>query len=168
LLAAIAAVSHAFKAAAPAPVPGISPSPSSSAQSCRLSMATSASKGGGADAAAAADVGERRATPISRIGFGTYRVGNSKEQAQAIREALLHGVTLIDTSANYGDGDSERTIGHVVRELVAEGRLRREDLVLVSKFGYIQVGVTLCRGRVLCMCVSVFVIGEKMTMCVRV
>lgn len=125
-------VAHAFKPAA-APVPGVSatartcPSPSSSAMAS--SSSASSTEGSGSSGSGS----KPKPIPISRIGFGTYRVGSSKDQEAAIREALLNGLTLIDTSANYGDGDSERTIGTVVRALVDEGKLKREDLVLVSK-----------------------------------
>lgn len=77
--------------------------------------------------------------PISRIGYGTYRIGlNNAEQAESLREALLHGINVIDTSANYGNGEAEECIGQVVRELMQEGKLKREDILLVSKVGYIQ------------------------------
>jgi aryl-alcohol dehydrogenase-like predicted oxidoreductase len=77
--------------------------------------------------------------PISRIGYGTYRIGhNSDEQAESLRQALLQGINLIDTSANYGNGEAEEVIGQVLKGLMEEGAIKREDVMLVSKAGYIQ------------------------------
>lgn len=76
---------------------------------------------------------------ISQIGFGGYRITDNNETHEtALREALLRGVNLIDTSSNYGDGGSERLIGRVVADLVKQGKLSRKQLVLVSKGGYLQ------------------------------
>lgn len=74
------------------------------------------------------------AKSFARIGFGTYRVaiGNASHEA-ALKKALKNGITLVDTSANYTDGDSERLIGKVVFDLQC-----RDTITLVSKFGYIQ------------------------------
>lgn len=77
--------------------------------------------------------------PISRIGYGTYRIGhNSEEQRESLRQALLQGINLIDTSANYGNGEAEEVIGEVLKGLMEEGAIKREDVMLVSKAGYIQ------------------------------
>ncbi|MCA9920034.1 MAG: hypothetical protein KC445_18885, partial [Anaerolineales bacterium] len=40
---------------------------------------------------------------ISQAGFGSYRVTTGqKHHEQALRQALLSGINLIDTSSNYG------------------------------------------------------------------
>ena len=76
---------------------------------------------------------------VSPLGFGCYRVDDRTPfHAEALRHALLGGVNLIDTSTNYGDGGSERLVGKVVAALIDEGQVRREDLVVVSKIGYVQ------------------------------
>jgi aryl-alcohol dehydrogenase-like predicted oxidoreductase len=76
---------------------------------------------------------------VSRLGIGTYRMHRkSREHNDALREALISGTNVIDTSANYMDGSAEALIGDVLRELISAGRLRREDILLVSKAGYIQ------------------------------
>jgi aryl-alcohol dehydrogenase-like predicted oxidoreductase len=36
------------------------------------------------------------------------------------------------------DGDSERLVGSVLAELVASGEIRRDELIVVSKIGYVQ------------------------------
>lgn len=81
----------------------------------------------------------RTGLTVSRAGFGGYRV--SAEIAghhAALRDALLWGINLIDTSTNYADGRSEQLIGETLGELFAEGALRRDQVVLVTKAGYIQ------------------------------
>jgi aryl-alcohol dehydrogenase-like predicted oxidoreductase len=76
---------------------------------------------------------------VSQAGFGGYRISAGvPAHAAALRRAMESGVNLIDTSANYADGRSEELIGEVIAQLVSDGRLRREELVLVSKAGYLQ------------------------------
>ncbi len=76
---------------------------------------------------------------ISQAGFGSYRVAlGDKTQEQALRQALQSGINLIDTSSNYGDGGAERLIGRVLGELIDGGELQREQVVVVSKAGYLQ------------------------------
>ncbi|HEY8375363.1 MAG TPA: aldo/keto reductase [Nannocystis sp.] len=76
---------------------------------------------------------------VAPVGFGAYRVHvESALHRQALEEALRAGVGVVDTSANYGDGGSEILIGQVLRDLF-EGRvIRREDVVVVTKAGYLQ------------------------------
>jgi hypothetical protein len=76
---------------------------------------------------------------VSGVGFGGYRVHDSVEEHRAaLRRALLGGVNPIDVSANYGDGGAERLVGRVMAELIGAGELRREEIVVVTKGGYIQ------------------------------
>jgi len=75
----------------------------------------------------------------SRLGFGTYRVDTREpEHREALKKALRGGVNLIDTSTNYMDGDSERLVGSVLGELIKSGELTREEVIVVSKIGYVQ------------------------------
>jgi hypothetical protein len=84
---------------------------------------------------------------VSRFGFGTYRVHEfDPDHRHALEKALLGGINLIDTSANYTDGSSERLIGEVTSELFAQGKLKREEIVFVTKAGYLQ-GVNLKRAK---------------------
>jgi uncharacterized protein len=76
---------------------------------------------------------------VSRLGFGGYRVDDeTPEHREALEGALLGGVNLIDTSTNYTDGGSERLAGATLAELTGSGRLRRDEVVVVSKIGYVQ------------------------------
>ncbi|HET8720989.1 MAG TPA: aldo/keto reductase [Nitrospira sp.] len=81
----------------------------------------------------------RTALTVSRLGFGCYRVDTTDpEHATALGAALESGVNLIDTSANYMDGDSERLVGSVVRGLAAKQSLSRDEIIVISKIGYVQ------------------------------
>ena len=76
---------------------------------------------------------------ISKFGYGGYRVDNRvDEHFSALTKALLNGITLIDTSTNYSDGGSELLIGNVLDDLTGSGKIKREDVTIVTKAGYIQ------------------------------
>ena len=72
---------------------------------------------------------------VSRAGFGGYRVDDrAPGHRRALALALEAGVNLIDTSTNYADGHSETLVGDVL----ADAGVRREDVVVVTKAGYLQ------------------------------
>ena len=76
---------------------------------------------------------------VSKIGFGTYRCQQNNEvHFQALQSAIQKGCNIIDTSANYMDGMAESLIGDVINQEIVWGKLQREEMVLVSKVGYIQ------------------------------
>jgi uncharacterized protein len=75
----------------------------------------------------------------SRMGFGGYRIDDgSPAFAEALRHALRSGINLIDTSTNYTDGGSERLVGALLSEVIAEHAVQRDEIVVVSKIGYVQ------------------------------
>ncbi len=81
----------------------------------------------------------RTGLTVSKIGFGTYRCHQQMEiHREALQLALRKGCNIIDTSANYTDGNAEAMIGDVLNEHIVWGDLPREKLVVVSKVGYIQ------------------------------
>ncbi|MEY3901809.1 MAG: hypothetical protein RL189_1115 [Pseudomonadota bacterium] len=80
---------------------------------------------------------------VSLVGFGSYRIGFSPGLGfpackDALDLALRRGVNIVDTSTNYGNGQSELLIGQTLASLVASSALTREQVVLVSKAGYAQ------------------------------
>ncbi|MDU2066822.1 MAG: aldo/keto reductase [Sporomusaceae bacterium] len=76
---------------------------------------------------------------VSEAGFGSYRLFLTEESHKtALKTALQSGINLIDTSANYTDGQSEELIGQVLTELTNSGELARDEVVIVSKGGYLQ------------------------------
>lgn len=67
------------------------------------------------------------------VGFGSYRISiRSKEHREALVTALSLGCPLIDTSANYTNGDSEELIGDVLNSHP------EFNPIIVTKAGYIQ------------------------------
>lgn len=75
----------------------------------------------------------------SPAGFGCYRVSAGVQaHADALQTALSRGINLIDTSANYGDGASEILVGQVLQHLIETGSLERDQIIVVSKVGYLQ------------------------------
>lgn len=76
---------------------------------------------------------------VGKIGYGTYRVhADVEEHARTLLYALLHGCNLLDTSTNYTDGGSERLVGNALGALVTSQGVSRENIVIVTKAGYIQ------------------------------
>jgi aryl-alcohol dehydrogenase-like predicted oxidoreductase len=80
---------------------------------------------------------------VSSVAFGTY-LGESDEPtdalyAGALRRALIAGVNMIDTAINYRCQRSERVAGRVLQDLVGDGELRREEVVVCSKAGYVPL-----------------------------
>lgn len=76
---------------------------------------------------------------ISGIGFGCYRTDNSiEDHHRTLTLALESGINVIDTSSNYYDGGSELLVGNVLDKLTGNGKIKREDILLITKGGYIQ------------------------------
>ena len=83
----------------------------------------------------------RTGLTVSPVGFGCYRVrADSPLHRRALADALRAGTNLIDTSTNYADGRSEELVGAMLANLVQQGEARRDEVVVVSKVGYIQGG----------------------------
>ena len=70
---------------------------------------------------------------MGQVGFGTYRVSiKSNEHREALLSALKAGCTLIDTSSNYTNGESEELIGDIL------SKNPEFNPIVVTKAGYIQ------------------------------
>lgn len=75
----------------------------------------------------------------SVCGFGCYRIDDGIPHHQkALEKALLSGINVIDTSSNYSDGGSEIIVGKVLNKLISENKIVRENIIVVSKGGYLQ------------------------------
>jgi len=77
----------------------------------------------------------------SSIGLGTY-LGDANEATDAlyesaVRTVLTCGCNVIDTAINYRCQRSERTIGRLLQALAGEGTLRRDEIILCTKGGYL-------------------------------
>ncbi len=78
---------------------------------------------------------------LPSIGLGTY-LGEPSEQAdaryrEAIATALRSGINLLDTAINYRHQRSERAIGKVLAELIGKGGLRRDEVLVCTKAGFL-------------------------------
>jgi len=78
---------------------------------------------------------------VSSIGIGTY-LGEPDEETDreyeaAIAAALRGGINLIDAAVNYRFQRSERNIGRVITDLISRGEIKREEIVVATKGGYI-------------------------------
>jgi aryl-alcohol dehydrogenase-like predicted oxidoreductase len=78
---------------------------------------------------------------LSSIGLGTY-LGEADSQTdtlygEAIAEALRCGCNVIDSAINYRHQRSERVIGQAVAALMEGGVIKREEVAVATKGGYL-------------------------------
>ncbi len=75
-------------------------------------------------------------TTVPALGQGAWHLGQDRHpvavEEEAVRTGISLGMTLIDTSGNYGNGRSEQFLGHVLAG-------QRERIFLVSKVEADQV-----------------------------
>ena len=78
---------------------------------------------------------------LSSIGIGTYLgepdASTDAAYREAIGAALIRGCNVIDTAINYRFQRSERAIGEALAAAFAAGTVRREEIVVASKAGFI-------------------------------
>ena len=79
----------------------------------------------------------------SSIALGTY-LGESDAAtdelyADALRTAIMSGVNIVDTAINYRCQRSERVIGRVLQELMGDAAIRRDEVILCTKAGYLPL-----------------------------
>jgi aryl-alcohol dehydrogenase-like predicted oxidoreductase len=80
---------------------------------------------------------------VSSLGLGTY-LGECDDNEDArytttVSAALQKGVNLLDTAINYRCQRSERAIGEALRDTILGGSIKREEIVVCSKGGYIPL-----------------------------
>ena len=69
---------------------------------------------------------------MAKIAFGTQRISSHNPQhIQALKEAIRSGITMIDTSCSYLNGDAHRAIALAFREFDDD---IRDNIEIVSKF----------------------------------
>jgi aryl-alcohol dehydrogenase-like predicted oxidoreductase len=79
---------------------------------------------------------------LSSIGLGTY-LGEPDDAADAdyiesIVLAVRSGINLLDTAINYRHQRSERNIGAALKQLVGAGQVKRDELLICTKAGYLS------------------------------
>lgn len=82
---------------------------------------------------------------VSSLGLGTFRKEPYREEnyvisyKDSVKTAIENGINVIDTAINYRYQVSEEEIGEALREMFAEGKVKREALVIASKAGFIPL-----------------------------
>src|ERR1700694_4323658 len=77
----------------------------------------------------------------SSVGLGTY-LGDPTDDADsayrsAVDRALDVGCNVIDTAINYRFQRSERAIGDALKARFAEGTLKRDEIIIATKGGFV-------------------------------
>ena len=80
---------------------------------------------------------------VSALGSGSY-LGDCTDEEDAqyhasVRAAISGGVNVIDTASNYRCQRSERAVGHAIVEAIASGEVRRDELLVCTKGGYVAL-----------------------------
>jgi aryl-alcohol dehydrogenase-like predicted oxidoreductase len=88
---------------------------------------------------------------VSSLGIGTY-LGECDDAddagyAAAIRAALERGINVIDSSINYRCQRSERVVGDTLRAAIADGVVKRDEVIICTKGGYVPLDGTPPRTR---------------------
>ncbi|HMC53557.1 MAG TPA: aldo/keto reductase [Gemmatimonadaceae bacterium] len=88
----------------------------------------------------------RTGLKVSSVALGTY-LGESDDDVDAqygesMHEALSSGINTIDTAINYRCQRSERIIGRVLQDMIESGAIRRDEIVLCTKAGYVPLDGT--------------------------
>jgi aryl-alcohol dehydrogenase-like predicted oxidoreductase len=78
---------------------------------------------------------------LSSIGLGTYLgspdASTGEGYIASIRRAVEMGCNMIDTAVNYRYMQSERNIGEALTILFDEGTVRRDEIVVCTKGGFV-------------------------------
>ena len=78
---------------------------------------------------------------FSSIGIGSY-LGEPDEETdrgyvEAAKEALTSGINVLDSAINYRCQRSERSFGRALGELIETGKLKREEVIVCTKGGFL-------------------------------
>jgi aryl-alcohol dehydrogenase-like predicted oxidoreductase len=80
---------------------------------------------------------------LSNVGIGTY-LGNPDDKTDdlvktAVTESILAGINVIDTAINYRSQKAERSVGKAIAELIADGKINRNEIFVSTKNGYVTI-----------------------------
>ena len=77
---------------------------------------------------------------LSSIGIGTYLGGDDdatdRAYAATIARAIEAGINVVDSAVNYRCQRSERSVGAALGALVDAGRVRRDEVAIATKGGF--------------------------------
>ncbi len=79
---------------------------------------------------------------LSSLGVGTYlgELGDVSDlhYRKSVTLAIEQGINVIDTAINYRHQRSERSVGAAIAELVAEGKIPRDEIFVATKGGFLS------------------------------
>ena len=64
------------------------------------------------------------------VGMGTYSLKDAEKSPQLIYEAIVGGVRMLDCATLY---ENEELVGEAIQRAITEGKVRREELFVVTK-----------------------------------
>ena len=80
---------------------------------------------------------------LSSLGVGTYlgecTDAEDDRYVAAIRAAMRSGVNVLDTAINYRCQRSERAVGVALERAIEAGEVRRDEIVICTKGGYLPL-----------------------------
>jgi aryl-alcohol dehydrogenase-like predicted oxidoreductase len=80
---------------------------------------------------------------FSSIGLGTYLgepdIASDQLYVQSVEAALRSGINVVDSAINYRHQRSERNIGAALEELVSRGDIKRDEIIVCTKAGYLSL-----------------------------
>ncbi|MFB5613439.1 MAG: aldo/keto reductase [Nitrosarchaeum sp.] len=78
---------------------------------------------------------------LSNVGMGTYlgepNAATDELVKNAVKQSILSGINVIDTAINYRAQKAERSVGKAISELINEGKIKRDQIFISTKNGYI-------------------------------
>jgi aryl-alcohol dehydrogenase-like predicted oxidoreductase len=78
---------------------------------------------------------------FSSIGIGSYLgepdAAADKGYEASLKEAVRHGVNVVDAAINYRAQRSERSFGKALAELIQAGEVQRDEIMVCTKGGFI-------------------------------
>jgi aryl-alcohol dehydrogenase-like predicted oxidoreductase len=84
-----------------------------------------------------------RKLTVGALGIGTYLGDCTDEDDEHYRasvlEAITSGINVIDTAINYRCQRSERAIGRALSEALGSGAIRRDEVLVCTKGGYVAL-----------------------------
>jgi aryl-alcohol dehydrogenase-like predicted oxidoreductase len=84
-----------------------------------------------------------RKLTVGVLGIGTYLGDHTDEEdaryQASVHEAITSGINVVDTAINYRCQRSERAIGRALAEAIASGAVRRDELLICTKGGYVAL-----------------------------
>ncbi|MEO7456953.1 MAG: aldo/keto reductase [Gemmatimonadaceae bacterium] len=84
-----------------------------------------------------------RKLTVGALGLGSY-LGDCTDAEDvryrgSVRAAITSGVNFLDTASNYRCQRSERAMGQALVEAIAAGDVRRDEIVVCTKGGYVAL-----------------------------